>query len=82
MQAHGITYDAASRLAASIVSPQVEADEFADDPDTTAGSKRTAPSAMGFGRRKDAESMPVDIPELMDGVKVDVFVRYACSSST
>ncbi len=75
LMAQGVTYDAAGRLAAPIVSPDASADEFGDDPEGGSGVKRTAPSVMGFGRRKDAESMPVDIPELMDGVKVDVFVR-------
>lgn len=41
----------------------------------TASAKRAAPSVMGFGRRRDQEQMPVDIPELLDGVKVDVYVR-------
>lgn len=37
--------------------------------------KRLAPSVMGFGRRKDHENVPADIPELADDVKVDVHVR-------
>jgi hypothetical protein len=38
--------------------------------------KRPGPSVMGFGRRKDQEIMPSDIPSLIDDVKVDVYVRY------
>jgi hypothetical protein len=59
------------------VSPTEEYDMFSDEPEpSAAASKRTAPSIMGFGRRRDQEQMPVDIPELLDGVKVDVYVRY------
>lgn len=37
--------------------------------------KRPAPSAIGFGRRKDQEVLPKDIPQVIDDVKVDVYVR-------
>lgn len=44
--------------------------------------KRLPPSVMGFGRRKDQESMPTDIPELVNDIKVDVYVRcVACAMS-
>lgn len=49
-----------------------------DDSDTDkdrADKRVGGPSVMGFGRRKEAEAGPVDIPLLLDGVKVDVFVR-------
>ena len=55
-----------------------------DGPDGRSGlGKRLPPSVMGFGRRKDQETMPTDIPELVNDIKVDVYVRcvavcYVC----
>ena len=53
-----------------------DGDGFDDfDAGTSDAAKRPVPSVMGFGRRREQEAVPVDIPELLDGVKVDVYVR-------
>lgn len=53
-----------------------DSDDDAEFGGRTVSDKRLAPSVMGFGRRRDQETLPSDIPELIDDVKVDVYVRY------